>query len=1006
LRQARPAASYPVVPPTKFREEPRFIDELEHLPPEFAVVGINDYMFLDGYKKLRDEVKTNHRLKNLQAIFPVVEFRIKKFAGVQFRDTTRINLHVIFDPELEPSLIESQFLNSIQGGYALAPTCQTPTWQGVVTMESLASLGAQIKKNVPAIELPRFGSDLEEGFNNLNVDEDVIFKQLENNTFLRDHYIVAIGKSEWDKIKWDDTSIAEKKDIINRAKIVFTASASVDAFRNAKNKLLAQSVNSLLLDCSDAHSFRDSRDKDRLGNCFTWIKADPTFKGLLQATREPDERCFIGDMPKKLGLVAMNKTKFITSIQIDRKPHATIGETWFDKIDLPINPDLVAIIGNKGKGKSALTDAVGLLGNTKQHKEFTFLSPSNFRQAKDNKAKYFEATLIWASGQKTKKGLEEDVDERQPELVKYIPQNFLEKICTQIGRIEETEFDHELKKVIFSHVSEADRLNKESLDELLKYKTAVATEKIGLLKQELHQINEAIVVLEEQVLPEHRERVQNLLTLKEAELATVERSKPPEVPKPENDPTKQKEIASVSHAIEEKKLMIGEIEKKITVANEAIAKQTQLIAAADRLIERLSNLDRQIQSFLRDCAADVKALGLSVDLILKVETKKDLIDPKKDAAIQEKKMQQAQIEQGMPGSLTTRKATIEREIVQLQSTLDEPNKKFQAYLAALKIWERQKTTVIGAENELETIAFYKKRLNDLAQVPIMLRQRRLERLTKAKEIHSEIKKLSDVFRELYAAVNGFIEGTPLAREKLHLNFEVSVVDTGFEESFFDILNRGFTGTFCGIEEGHKRLDGMLRTFDFNSEAAVESFLVEIIRALECDLRTPDARPVRVVEQIRKGRSVLTLYDLIFSLDFLRPRYALKMGEKDLNELSPGERGALLLVFYLLVDNDDVPLLIDQPEENLDNQTVYELLVPCVKEAKQRRQIFIVTHNPNLAVVCDAEQIICADLDKKNNYQMRYIPGSVENPVMNKAIVDILEGTMPAFDNRDSKYYDE
>ena len=98
-----------------------------------------------------------------------------------------------------------------------------------------------------------------------------------------------------------------------------------------------------------------------------------------------------------------------------------------------------------------------------------------------------------------------------------------------------------------------------------------------------------------------------------------------------------------------------------------------------------------------------------------------------------------------------------------------------------------------------------------------------------------------------------------------------------------------------------------------------------------------------------------------------------------------------------------PLVIDQPEENLDNQTVYELLVPCMKEAKQWRQIFIVTHNPNLAVVCDAEQVIWADLDKKNNYIMRHVSGAIENPDINKAIVDILEGTMPVFDNRDSKY---
>ena len=982
----------------------RFIKELEDLPSDFAVIGVNDYMFLDGYKRLKNEVNTNGKLKNIKALFPVVEFRIKKFAGVQFRDTTRINLHIIFDPDLDADVIESQFLNSIQSAYTLAPNCPCPTWQGVVTPESLAALGAAVKKTVPKEKLPAYGSDLEEGFNNLNVDEDALFKQLENNSFLRGRYIIAVGKSEWDKIAWDDTSIAEKKDIINKAQFVFTASASVETFRNAKAKLVAQSVNSLLLDCSDAHSFTDSTDKDRLGNCLTWIKADPTFKGLLQVVNEPQERCFIGDAPPKLNLVAMNKTKFITSIQITRKPQASIQEVWFDKIDLPINPDLVAIIGNKGKGKSALTDIIGLLGNTMQNSEFTFLSPSNFRQAKDNKARNFQATLTWASGETLTRGLEELVDERQPELVKYIPQNFLEKICTQIGRIEETEFDHELKKVIFSHVVFADRIGKTSLDELLAYKTSVAMEKIELLKQELHQINAGIISLEEQAQTEHREKIQNLLIVKQTELKTLDNSKPIEVIKPDNDASKQQEIAGVSKAIDEAKLKLADIEKQIAAANEEITKQTQLIVIADRLVERLENLDRQIQHFLKESAADLEMLGLTGDQVLKFESDKKLVTNKRKASVLAKEKQEALLDATKPDSLSKKKTIIEAEITGLQSKLDEPNKKYQVYLAALKAWQAQKTAITGTDKDVGTITFYEKQLKDIANVPSVLSQRYTERLSKAKEVHAEIKKLADVFRELYAAVNHFIDETPLAREKLHLNFEVSVVDTGFEDRFFQIVNRGVAGTFCGVEDGHKKLEEILHSHDFNTESGTQSFLAVMTKALQCDLRTSDAKPVRVTDQIRKGKSVTDLYDLVYSLDFLRPRYALQMGEKDLHELSPGERGALLLVFYLLVDKNDIPLLIDQPEENLDNQTVFELLVPCMKAAKQRRQIFIVTHNPNLAVVCDAEQVICADLDKKNGYRMRYIPGAVENPVINKAIVDILEGTMPAFDNRDSKYY--
>ena len=985
----------------------RFISELEALPAEFAVIGINDYLFLDGYKRLKEEKEKNGRLKNIQTLFPVVEFRIKKFAGVEFRSTTRINLHIIFDPELKPEVIESQFLNTIHGSYALAPNSTSSTWNGVVTRDSLEALGAAIKKTVPADKLKDFGSDLEEGFNNLNVDESAIFERLETNSFLKGHYLNAVGKSEWDKIAWDDTSIAEKKDIINKANLVFTAAASEDAFNNAKSKLVAQSVNSLLLDCSDAHNFENSADKDRIGNCLTWIKADPTFKGLLQVVNEPNERCFIGSIPPKLDLVAKNKTKFISSLQITKKPTATISEVWFDNINLPLNPDMVAIIGNKGKGKSALTDIIGLLGNTKQYGEFTFLSENNFRQRKDNKAKHFQAELKWENGEPIKKGLEETVDEQQPERIKYIPQHFLENICTQIGQLEETEFDRELKKVIFSHVEKSDRLEKSSLEELLEYQTSEAMAKIEILRQELHPLNEAIVAFEEKLQPEYKEKIQNILNVKQVELRAAESSKPAEVPKPGNDPSKQKDISDVAQAIETEKAKLVLIEKQIAEANDEIAKQTRLIAIADKLIERLGNLDRQIQTFLTDSKADFEALGLSVETILKVTINRDEITKTRAAFLVIKQQKQKLLNESEPEGLVKNKIGIEAQIAQLQSKLDEPNKKYQAYTAALKAWEAFRATVIGADNVVGTIKYYEKQLSDLANVPTILIRYRADRLTKAKEIYAEIKKLADTFSQLYVAVNQFIQEEPLAKNKLHLKFDVSVVDTGFESHFFDIVNRGVVGTFCGVEDGHKKLDDILKRNNFNSEAGIESFLTEILKTLEFDCRSPDnPQPVRVIDQIRKtkDKSVLGLYDLIFSLSYMRPRYSLRMGEKELHELSPGERGALLLVFYLLVDRDDVPLVIDQPEENLDNQTVYELLVPCMKAAKDRRQIIIVTHNPNLAVVCDAEQVIFADLDKKNNNRMQYIPGSIESPVINKAIVDILEGTMPAFDNRGSKYH--
>ncbi len=119
-----------------------------------------------------------------------------------------------------------------------------------------------------------------------------------------------------------------------------------------------------------------------------------------------------------------------------------------------------------------------------------------------------------------------------------------------------------------------------------------------------------------------------------------------------------------------------------------------------------------------------------------------------------------------------------------------------------------------------------------------------------------------------------------------------------------------------------------------------------------------------LDPLREERLV-DFYDYLYSLDYLRPQFALRWADKDLSQLSPGERGSLLLVFYLLLDNTDIPLVIDQPEGNLDNQTVFDILVPCIKRARGRRQVVIVTHNPNIAVVADADQVVYASLGKKD-----------------------------------------
>lgn len=142
---------------------------------------------------------------------------------------------------------------------------------------------------------------------------------------------------------------------------------------------------------------------------------------------------------------------------------------------------------------------------------------------------------------------------------------------------------------------------------------------------------------------------------------------------------------------------------------------------------------------------------------------------------------------------------------------------------------------------------------------------------------------------------------------------------------------------------------------------------------------------------------------MFSFEYFDSRYELRLGGKNLNQLSPGEKGLLLLVFYLHLDMEKTPLIIDQPEDNLDNDSIFSVLANCIRVAKKSRQVILVTHNPNLAVGADAEQVLYVTLDKAADYKFTYESGSIENPRINDAIVKILEGSKPAFVQRRLAY---
>ena len=159
-----------------------------------------------------------------------------------------------------------------------------------------------------------------------------------------------------------------------------------------------------------------------------------------------------------------------------------------------------------------------------------------------------------------------------------------------------------------------------------------------------------------------------------------------------------------------------------------------------------------------------------------------------------------------------------------------------------------------------------------------------------------------------------------------------------------------------------------------------------------------------IEGDEKDKTKKNLGELFFDLnkrkEYLYTIVETRYNEKTLEKLSAGQKGTLYLLLQLATKAFSTPLIFDQPEDDLDNEFIIEELVDLFKELKKYRQIIIVTHNANLVVTADAEQVIVANSNDEN---ITYLSGSLENHTIIKNVCKILEGGKNAFEKRKRRY---
>ena len=130
------------------------------------------------------------------------------------------------------------------------------------------------------------------------------------------------------------------------------------------------------------------------------------------------------------------------------------------------------------------------------------------------------------------------------------------------------------------------------------------------------------------------------------------------------------------------------------------------------------------------------------------------------------------------------------------------------------------------------------------------------------------------------------------------------------------------------------------------------------------------------------------------------KYDVTYRGKALRSHSLGQRASAMMLFILSQNENDL-LLIDQPEDDLDNQTIYEDVVKLVRKMKPNQQFIFATHNANFPVLGDSEQLVSCELNE-NKIELHI--GSIDNKVSQQKIVKVMEGGAEAFNRRKSIYH--
>lgn len=889
----------------------RYIDELEALE-EISCVGITDYFSVEGYKRVRREIEEDGRLDNLDLVIPNVELRVNNIVESRKSGTgDAIEVHVLFSDELEPSTIENEFLGKLDA--------KDPNGNDIaIQKQSLIELGNNEK-------FDDFVGDDDpylRGCKLITVQWESIMDAISRNRIDGKAMAVVVKKDGWDDLEFKGRSGSERSQFVAQTDAFFVQKDEERDWYLGKDggmtpESFAEQFGSKVpgIRGSDTHSFDNFCYPDE--SRFCWIKADTTWEGLKQIKYEPETRVKIGpeNPQRRVSIHTPDKLQIRNGKVNDR---LEIADTT-----LPLNANLITVIGGKGAGKTALLD---LLANCFENQHVPNAEVSDDaesfieRAQKGHSANSVKTRLEFAGSDVepfVKKMLDDEEFTRSR--IEYLPQGQIAEFCRDDDEMHEQVLELVKKAMENDHADVLGRFEETRND-------------IGKIVEKLETRTNELQELDPETIDA---RINEVMDELDAISGNIE------------DKKEEIEEFRQVHTDELHEGSINEIEENLEEAEERLGIATSILDKLELQRERLDEIRsfdasaNQIRRRANDLELDISPSSIDYDA-LEAEVEEHI--NKVSAHIDDIEERQMSLKQDLNGL-----QDVNGELSQLRTELRR------------------------LKNERQSILERKQELVDINAKISDLRDQRRE------EFHQYLR-LYDRLRTVYSEmISHFQEGKSEILEDVEFRAELHLYDD-VQSSIYELLD----GRSVNFEELTGAVNALSKATNIPDDAhqLIDDYIEEMLQ---------------YSSELKEGSSQAEYERRIFT-DHLKIGERILLDGTPMSRLSLGQKGTVLL--KILLAEDDKPLIIDQPEENLDNRFIYDTLRNAFREAKTDRQVIIATHNANLVVNTDAEQVIVA---KYNDNVISFESGALENPNIRTQVAKILEGGRDAFVKREQKY---